>query len=123
MEKITGQLTNKETVVELWGEEFERLSENPRVVFLENEIRVRLKAEVKLASGETTKVLMLREPTVGDLKATDAVKGDVTKSAALLASCADLPDAVVSKMPGSDFVLVNKVIGAFLSDGLGTGES
>jgi hypothetical protein len=123
MEKVTGQLTNKETVVELWGEEFERLSENPRVVFLENEIRVRLKAEVKLASGETTKVLTLREPTVGDLKATDAVKGDVTKSAVLLASCADLPDAVVSKMLGSDFVLVNKVIGAFLSDGLGTGES
>jgi hypothetical protein len=123
MEKVTGQLTNKETVVELWGEEFERLSENPRVVFLENEIRVRLEAEVKLASGETTKVLTLREPTVGDLKATDAVKGDVTKSAALLAACADLPDAVVSKMPGSDFVLVNKVIGAFLSDGLGTGES
>jgi hypothetical protein len=123
MEKVTGQLTNKETVVELWGEEFERLSENPRVVFLENEIRVRLKAEVKLASGETTKVLTLREPTVGDLKATDAVKGDVTKSAALLASCADLPDAVVSKMPGSDFVLVNKVIGAFLSDGPETGES
>jgi hypothetical protein len=25
MEKVTGQLTNKETVVELWGEEFERL--------------------------------------------------------------------------------------------------
>jgi hypothetical protein len=119
--KINGQITDKEAVREIWGDEFAKLADNKRIVITENEIFVKLRGEVKLSDGSTTKLLKLREPNVRDLKNTDTVKGDISKSAVMIASISDVLDSSLDKLGASDFTLLNLVTAAFLGDGQETG--
>lgn len=120
-----------ERVVEVWGDGFEDITKHPRITYFEDKIEISLHHPffVKKKYGNTAPVketvdkITLMDPTVSDMMAMDEVKGDVAKAARFLESCAGLPGTYVAKMRGRDFLLVQKVLGAFLYDGSGTGRT
>ena len=122
MNRIENQITDKEAIVEAWGENFAEIADNPRIIFTDEAIFIKLKKPLKTSDGETD-MLRIEEPDVAQLRSMDAVKGDVGKTAVLLANIADMPEASANKVKASDFTLFNKVLGCFLIDGPQTTEN
>lgn len=61
--------------------------------------------------GKTYNELVLRDPTMGDACAADKYEGQLTKVAAVLASLADVPLAVVMRVPISDITSMAQTTG------------
>lgn len=120
-----GEFLPEDQVIEVWGEQFKELAVHPKVRFTESEVFIGLSKPIPAvdSGGGTTDQIVLLEPNVGQLKMMDSAKGDVAKAAALIQSCSDLPAASVNKIKGRDFMLLNKVVAAFLSDGHQTGQT
>lgn len=119
---MAAEYLDRDMISEYWGEDFLPLAENHRVKFGMDSIFVTLKSPVKNVDGEETKVVELKEPTVAVMKSIDGAKGEVTKAAVLLASMSGVPNASFNTVKASDFMLLNKVVAAFLSDGPETGK-
>jgi len=123
MQKMNGQITSKEAIIELWGVEFVKLSQNPRIVITEDAVFVQIRGELTLTDGTKSSLVKLREPNLQDMKNTDTVKGEVSKNAVMIASVCNIIDSSLDKIGGRDYVLLNEVCTAFLSDGQKTGET
>jgi hypothetical protein len=68
------------------------------------------------AFGEDIKELQIkRRPTTKDLKVMDSEKGEVGKTAALLAKLTEVPPATIDKMDAADFSKASDVVTGFLS--------
>lgn len=118
---MENEIFDVEQIVSEWGEEFRLFSKNRRVHFTGNEIYLDLKTSVKNLAGEDTMCIRIREPNVSELRMMDAVKGEVSKMSSMLEALIGISDAEMSKMKASDFVILSKVVGAFLADGPETG--
>ena len=116
-------MNDKQFITEHWGEEFVKFADNPKVNFTSESIQVTLKKEVKSLSGEMVKVVEIDEPDVGQLKAIDEAKGEMSKTAKLISTCTDIPGAALNSMKASDFMLLSNIISVFLSDGQETGKT
>lgn len=114
---IQGKITDPAVVKELWGDEFVELCNHRKVTFTEDAIYVQLKQPVTSISGEKTDVVKISEPTVGELKVMDSVKGDMSKSAAFVETIVGITTADTNKMKAGDFILISKIVGCFLLDG------
>ncbi len=114
-------------VLATWGEQWKDLASHPKVKFTDAEVYVHLSHKIPTTAndeGDTeTSQIVLTEPTVGQMKLIDSAKGDIAKAAMLVQQCGDLTAASVNKIKGRDFILLNKVVGAFLSDGHQTSET
>lgn len=121
---IQGRITDPAVVAEIWGDDFVQFTKNPRVIITEAGLFIKLKNKVTnpLEPGQID-MIMINEPTVGEMKAMDSVKGDVTKLASLLETLSGLTATDVNRMKASDFLLFNKVMTCFLIDGPETGET
>lgn len=124
MDGIVGQISDPKVVEELWGEEFVQFVKSDRVIITENALYVKLKVPVTSPTeGGKTDIIKINEPTVGELKTMDTVKGDMSKAATLLETLAGITSADMNKMKASDFILINKIMNIFLLDGPETGET
>lgn len=110
------EITSLEQVTETWGSSFEKLVGHPKVHFFPDFINVDLKSSVRLVEGGETKVLKIVEPTTGDLRAMDGIKGDIAKAIALLSTVGGVPVSEINKTKVSDFTLLQQVIDGFLDD-------
>lgn len=67
------------------------------------------------AHGETIHQITIREPAVKDLKAMDAVDGDIAKGVVLLAQVARIPPSSVEAMLATDFTRASEALADFLT--------
>lgn len=65
----------------------------------------------------------IRKPKAKDLRAIDAVTGDVAKSIALMARLTGLTVATVDEMDVTDFQAIGDIIEGFTQPGRPTGET
>ena len=80
--------------------------------------------EIKAASGqvmETITELRLRRPKGKHLKATDAAKGEVGKTLALIVAIAGIPASAADEIDGEDLAAIGEVMGNFFGVSLTTG--
>lgn len=78
---------------------------------------------VKLAKpiehdGKTISELTFREPQVGDMMAADAVKGDFSRLAAVLALCCGLPLPVFKRVSARDMATIMQSTAALVGNEL-----
>ena len=78
-------------------------------------IKIKLQYPIMAGDEKLTELIIKRRPITKDLKAMDEAKGEVGKSAALLARLADIPPSWVDQLDASDFTNAAEVIGNFLS--------
>lgn len=78
-------------------------------------IKIELNYPVQAFGEEIKELVIKRRPTTKDLKAMDAEKGEVGKSAALLAKLCEVPTATIDALDAADFSKAAEVIGGFLS--------
>lgn len=124
MEGIQGRITDPKVVAEFWGDDFVQFTGNPRIIITEECLYLKLKNRVtNPTEAGSTDLIKINEPTVGEMKAMDSVKGDVSKLASLLETLAGLTSVDVNKMKASDFLLFNRVMTCFLLDGQETTET
>ena len=64
--------------------------------------------------GETITELSFREPTVADLKKTDRAKGEVEKTAILIAALGGIAPPAVDRLSAKDMQACGEVIARFL---------
>ncbi len=114
---MDNEITDREAIIETWGEEFAELIGRRRVHFTPDAVIVALKKPVTNSEGQTVSELRIAEPTAAQMQAMDTVKGEVAKGVVLLAGAADMVDSQVLKMAGGDFTLAMEVVGCFLSGG------
>lgn len=117
MDNIQGKITNAAVVKEMWGEDFVQFLNNSKVTFTESAIYIKLKQPVTTITGEKSECVKINEPTVGELKVMDSVKGDMSKAAAFIETLVGITTADANKMKAGDFVLLNNIVNCFLLDG------
>lgn len=76
-------------------------------------VKIELTFPIK-AHGEEVRELTIRRPTVADLKATDHLAGEFTKSAKMVERLAALPPSGVDQIDGADFKRITEVVDGFL---------
>jgi len=111
------EITDKQEIIDTWGESFADLAGHKRVHFYTDAIGVDLKSPVNLLDGTQVSQLRLAEPTTTDLLNMDRVKGEMAKVADLVTSVGDIRPAEVHKISARDFILLGEVVAAFLLDG------
>lgn len=121
---IQGRIVDEAVVSQMWGADFVKFVKNPRVIITEDGLYIKLKQPVTNPkdSGKVD-TIKINEPTVGEMKVMDSVKGDLTKAAALLETLTGLTTSDVNKMKASDFLLFNEILSCFLLDGPETGAT
>ena len=77
-------------------------------------IEVELSYPLTIGDEKIAKLAIKRRPLTKDLRAMDQEKGEVAKSAALLARLADVPVSWVDQMDASDFTRAAEIVGGFL---------
>jgi hypothetical protein len=84
-------------------------------------VKVALSRPIKVGDDELSE-LLLREPTAGDLEATDGADGDVAKSILLIAKLADVPPSSIRSLRAKDLQTVSEAIAPFLPQPPQTGR-
>jgi hypothetical protein len=115
----------KEEILDVWGEPFLALCDNPRIGFTLDAILVELKKTpaLKTIDGEETKVISITEPTFDQLKKIDLVKGDLEKSGVMVGLCGNLPNSQVNRIKTSDWMLLSRVVTCFFQESGQTGKT
>ena len=114
---IQGKITEASVVTELWGKEFAEFLKDKRVTITDDGFYVKLSQPVKLITGEVVDVVKINEPTVGEMKVMDGVKGDIAKTAVLMETIAGITTEAANKMKARDYMIIGKIVGGFLLDG------
>lgn len=87
---------------------------DPRVVYTHDAIYVRVSRAIVMGPrAELSEWVKIEEPTVGAMKATERVTGDVSKAAALLAAMTGAPNIEVEKLKASDMNRIGSILGNF----------
>ena len=77
-------------------------------------ISISLNYPVQAFGEEIAELKVQRRPTTKDLKAMDGEKGEVAKTAALMARLCDVPPSTIDAMDAADFSRAAEVVGGFL---------
>lgn len=112
-----GEFLSPAEVILAWGDAFKDLASHPKIKFRDDSVVVELSQEVHTTDEGPSKWITLREPTVQSLKSLDRAKGDIERAAILLEVCGNVTGKDVSSLKGRDFILLQKIVAAFLSDG------
>jgi len=110
-------------VIATWGKDFAPFTLDKNILFTANEIGFKLSRPMNVGEGKDISEIFVHDPIVSELKETDAVPGEIAKSAVLLRMLAGIPQASVNKMRGRDFLRINQVMSLFLADSPQTGET
>ena len=78
-------------------------------------IVITLKHPIEIGDEKVEKLTIKRRATAKDLRCMDQEKGEIAKSAALLARLAEVPVRWVDQMDAADFTVAAEVVGSFLS--------
>lgn len=78
-------------------------------------IKIELNYPIQAFGEEMRELQIKRRPTTKDLKAMDGEKGEVSKTAALMARLCDVPPSSIDQMDASDFARAAEIVGNFLS--------
>lgn len=114
---------NPEEVVETWGKDFATFTTDKNIRFTADEIGFTLSRPMNIGEGKDITELFVHDPNVSELKETDAVPGEIAKSAILLRVLAGVPQSAINKMRGRDFLRINSVMSVFFADSPATGET
>lgn len=112
-----------EEVVSTWGNDFASFAVDKNIRFTADEIGFKLSRPMNTGEGKDITELFVHDPNVSELKETDAVPGEIAKSAILLRVLAGVPQSAINKMRGRDFLRINAVMSVFFSDSPVTGET
>lgn len=77
-------------------------------------IKVELNYPIQAFGEEVRALEIKRRPTTKDLKAMDGEKGEVAKTAALMARLCEVPPSSIDQMDAADFARAAEVVGGFL---------
>ena len=77
-------------------------------------VTIKLDHPIEAGTDKITELVISRRPKTRDLKKMDEEKGEIAKSAALLATLADVPVSWIDQMDASDFMRAAEVVGNFL---------
>ena len=96
-------------------EEIVAFADDGRVAISHDGVFVKLRKPITAGQDmELTDVLLIREPTVNDIRLTEKYKGEVEKSICLLSALCTIPQSEVGKMTASDLRRCGEVLQSFL---------
>ena len=78
-------------------------------------VKIKLDYPIQAGDERVEELIIERRPRAMDLKVMDQEKGEIAKSAALLAQLTDTPLSWIDRMDSSDFTRAAEVVGNFLS--------
>lgn len=79
-------------------------------------VRVPLSSPITHGDKTITEIVFPREAEAGDLAASDHVKGDMTRTLAILSSMSDVPLPVLKRLKARDFKRVSEAVAPLLGN-------
>lgn len=120
MSDTAPRTAEQQRVAEAWGEPFVALVANPRLDFSGEAIGVRLWKPI-LVNGTAVEVLMVREPTLGQLQLLDRISGEMARTQRLLMQVAGLTEKEAGTLGLRDVTLFGRLLESFTLSARGTG--
>lgn len=78
-------------------------------------ITIKLSHPVEAFGEQVSELVIKKRPKAKDLRAMDSEKGEVGKTAALMAQLTGVPSSTIDQLDAADFMKASEVVEGFLS--------